>query len=147
MFIVGWGKNAKAVAYLGIGKCPNCRNYTHMYLYEVKKKISLMFVPVAKFDTHHFIVCSTCQAAAEIPPEKVDEVLRDSTLVPSQADYIDIWNSFMEVADDDHIDTEEQGLAAIEARASALKGQYSGDHVDKVLGVVAAYLSDDDKAA
>lgn len=145
MFFVGWGKNAKPVAYMGMAKCPHCRNYAHIQLCEVKKKISVMFVPVAKFDTHHYAVCSVCGNPVEIPPEAVDEWLRDSAIVPSQQQFSEIWSAFADVASDENILTVEDGVTALKARAQELEKRYSRDHIEVVLGTFIEYLGDDDR--
>lgn len=31
--LFGWGKKGKQVGYIGIDKCPNCKNYVHLNLY------------------------------------------------------------------------------------------------------------------
>ena len=145
MILVGWGRNAKSIAYMGISKCPNCRNWDHFQLFETKRKVTLYFVPVARFATHYYVVCNRCEAAAEVSKEKANEILRESIAVPSPDDASVIWKSLMDAASDDSLETSEQGSAALQERVTELESKYSKDNVEHVLAAFIGYVSDDDR--
>jgi len=145
MILAGWGRGARAIAYLGIGKCQGCRNWDHFQLFETQRRVTLYFVPVAKFATHYYAVCNCCQAAVELSKAEADVLLRDSVAVPSPDDAEVIWQSLMEAACDESLETPEQGFAVLEARAKELKTRYSDDHVEQVLSAFVGYVTDEDR--
>lgn len=98
--IFGWGKKGKQVGYIGIDKCPNCRNYTHLFLYEYANNINIYFVPVAKFNKKLYLVCSTCDAAWELTEELKKEMLEVSITTLDVATTTYIWNEIIRFFDD-----------------------------------------------
>lgn len=92
MIIAGWGKDAKDLAFAGIQKCGKCRNYAPIRLYEVSSRVTLYFIPVAKFNKKYYLVCPVCQAGAEVDQNEKDEILRNSNLGPTQDEALAIWN-------------------------------------------------------
>ena len=98
--IFGWGKKGKQVGYIGIDKCPNCRNYTHLFLYEYANNINIYFVPVAKFNKKLYLVCSTCDAAWELTEELKKEMLEVSVITLDVATTTYIWNEVVKFFSD-----------------------------------------------
>ena len=92
MLLVGWGKGAKQIAYLGVYKCSNCKNYSHFHLYELANKIKLYFIQVAKFNKKYIIACETCEAGHEIDEETKNNLLQISVEIPNRDGFIEIWN-------------------------------------------------------
>ena len=142
--IAGWGKDAKEIAYLGINKCPNCRNYDHFHLFEVSKKVSAFFVPVAKWGRQYYAVCNVCEAAQEISEDDKRRLLQESALLPSAEVAAEIWAALaatiqQSVEDASNVEAE---LTKTVAR---LEEEYSKSHVECLCGVFGEYLEDDDQ--
>ncbi len=92
MLIAGWGKDAKNLGYVGIVKCTHCKNYGLMSLYEIARRISVYFIPVAKFQKHWYVVCPTCNSGSEVDADTRDRILRESIELPDEPTTIAIWN-------------------------------------------------------
>lgn len=60
MIIFGWGKNSKEIGKGLIQECPNCKNVRQWIIVETSKKVSLYFVPVAKWNKEFFCICPVC---------------------------------------------------------------------------------------
>lgn len=97
MIIFGWGKKAKEIAYLGIHKCSNCKNYCRFDLYELANRISLYFIPVAKWGKKSYRVCSTCETGFEVAQPEKTELLRVSINLPAAEDVAAVWDSLMTI--------------------------------------------------
>lgn len=76
--IVGIGKKGKQVGYIGVDKCPNCKNYVHFRLYEYSDTINAYFIPIAKFNKKTFLVCPVCETAWELSNDIKDKMLEKS---------------------------------------------------------------------
>lgn len=92
LFLFGWGKNAKPIAYLGVIKCGHCKNYSHFHLYETYNNIKLYFVPVAKFNKKYIMACDTCQAGLELNENQKLKLLQASMNILPQEEYVMVWN-------------------------------------------------------
>lgn len=135
MLIAGWGKNAKNLGTVGLHRCERCHNPVLVDLYEVKKKVSLYFVPVAKWDSHFFLICTTCDGSIEITRELKDKLLQESLRHPPPETLIEIWNDVIEClgkvsSDDESGDVLKAKIGEMRERLAA---RYSRDHVDYVL--------------
>lgn len=88
--LFGWGKKGKEVGYIGIDKCPNCKNYAHLKLYEYANNVNVYFVPIAKFNKKIYLVCPICDAAYELNDDLKSSFLETSlnTLDMNTTDYI-----------------------------------------------------------
>ncbi len=142
--VAGWGKDAKAIAYMGIMKCPNCRNYDHFHLYEVAKKVSAFFVPVAKWGRKYYMVCNVCEAALEVTESEKDEFLRESMELPGAEVVAAIWGELDTTvlrSVEEELDTEKE----LEAVVARLEGQYPKQHVEYVCAVYGESLQDEDQ--
>lgn len=93
----GWGKKGKVVGYLGIEKCPNCKNYSHFKLYEYANNFNLYFIPVAKWNKKLYLVCSSCDVAWELDNELKEEMLDRALRGPSQDIVNKIWDRVDEI--------------------------------------------------
>jgi|LSQX01.2.fsa_nt_gb hypothetical protein len=147
--IVGWGKDAKKIAYLGIMKCNNCKNYSHFHLYELVNKVKLYFVPVAKFNKKYFYACEICESGNEIDLKKCEELLRISVGIPEQDIVTKIWKAFdlrlYEKAKDNELSQESINDLVSEIR-NIFKTELNQNQIDYVMNMYVAYLSDKDTA-
>jgi tetratricopeptide (TPR) repeat protein len=150
--IAGWGKDAKVIAYLGIRKCPNCRNCDHWQLYEVQKKVTAFFIPVAKWGSKYYMVCNVCQASYEIDAAQKEQLLRESLEIPPLETVVACWealdNTVLQAAEgpgDDPAKLLEDADNALLMAAEQLENHYPKPHVEYVCAVYAASLLDDDK--
>lgn len=101
LFLLGWGKNAKKIGYLGISKCKNCKNYTHLYIYEIANNINIYFIPVAKFNRKYIVACELCKAGIEITPETKNNLIEKycSIMAPPE-ETVRIWNTIRDKISD-----------------------------------------------
>ena len=60
MIVFGWGKNCKEIGKGLIQECPNCKNVKQWVIVKTNKKVSLYFVPVAKWNKEYFCICPVC---------------------------------------------------------------------------------------
>jgi hypothetical protein len=93
IMIVGWGRESKQLAYLGIRKCPNCKNYSNHHMYLTQRKVTAYFIPVAKFNKKYFYACAICQAGYEIEESSKDDFLSYSARIPNEFDFNRIWDA------------------------------------------------------
>ena len=93
----GWGKKGKVVGYIGIDKCPNCKNYVHFQLYEYANNVNLYFVPVAKWNKKIYLVCSQCEAAWELKDDLKEEMLDKALRTPDPKVIDLIWDRVDEI--------------------------------------------------
>lgn len=93
----GWGKKGKIAGYVGIDKCPNCKNYSHFKLYEYANNVNLYFVPIVKWNKKLYLVCSTCDAAWELKDDMKSEMLDKALKTPAPQIVNKIWNKVDEI--------------------------------------------------
>lgn len=136
MIIAGWGKDAKKIGTKGIELCPRCNNYNIFNLYEVKKKISLYFVPIAKWDAKFFFVCPTCEEAIELSEADKNVALRESVTLPSEHAMTAIWEEL-----DRHLASKATDIAKstdpqteMEPAITRLKALHPAEEVNYVAG-------------
>lgn len=148
ILIAGWGKNAKEVAYLGVLKCDNCKNHSHFSLYEVANKVTVYFIPVARFNKKNIIGCSICECGWEIDETSKQQLLRENMGTPSKEIFISIWDEISDEInerlygkDDSSIDLE----SVIEEISTKLKRTYTGRHVETVMMRFLGCAMDTDK--
>lgn len=98
--LFGWGKKGKQVGYIGIDKCPNCKNYVHFNLYEYASVFRLYFIPILKWNKKLYLVCSKCDAAWELNGEIKEELIEESLTSPSMEVTTSIWNKVSKIIDD-----------------------------------------------
>lgn len=141
--IAGWGKDAKVIAYVGLIKCEHCRNYAHWYLYEIGKKVTLYFVPVAKWDKKWYIVCGVCEASAELNKAEKDEILQESAELPSAEDVMVIWDALTSALDR-AVENGGDVAEAFDKALGRLENQHSESSIGYVYGVYMESLQDED---
>ena len=150
--VAGWGKDAKVIAYLGIRKCPNCRNYDHWQLYEVQKKVTAFFVPIAKWGAKYYMVCNVCEGSYEIEAAQKEQLLKESLEIPPVATVMACWealdNAVVKATEGDGDDAAklmEHADAALVQAAEQLDNRYPKSHVEYVCVVYAEWLLDEDR--
>ena len=75
-FIFGWGRSAKKLGQGYTLTCPNCHNTRAWQVVKTGQKVSLFFVPVAKWNTKYVMVCPICSAALELQSkEQAQQIL------------------------------------------------------------------------
>jgi len=144
--VAGWGKKAKQLAYCGIIKCGNCKNYSHFLLFEMATKISVFFVPVAKFSRKYYVVCGLCEADAEVSQGDKDGIIQESLSLPDINTATEVWTAI------DGIVAESVKAGTFNAAGADAFGQaidqlaqkYPESAVDYVRSVYSVYLQDPD---
>ena len=87
MIIFGWGRRHKVLGEGFFVHCPNCGNATQRMIVETSKRISLYFVPVAKWSKRYWMACSVCSGGIELPSKQFAQqvlaaALQDATEIP-----------------------------------------------------------------
>ena len=60
IFIVGVGEKRKAVAH-GVRRfCPACGTETPHHLVETRRRLTVFFLPVWRWNRRHVLVCNVC---------------------------------------------------------------------------------------
>lgn len=71
MLIYGWGRKLKPVApIVKFDECPNCGMPSVWYLAVLKKDINVFFIPVARWNSAFYLLCSACQGSIEVDKVK-----------------------------------------------------------------------------
>jgi len=66
MIIFGWGQDFRVMGEVGLIECNNCHNTASWLVVETKKKATLYFVPVAKWQHRYFCICPVCKSGVEL---------------------------------------------------------------------------------
>ncbi|NQU23405.1 MAG: zinc ribbon domain-containing protein [Candidatus Nealsonbacteria bacterium] len=87
MIVFGWGGGHKVLGEGFFVHCPNCGNATQWTVVETSKRISLYFVPVAKWSKRYWMTCSVCSGGVELPSRQFAQqvlaaALQDPTEIP-----------------------------------------------------------------
>jgi len=152
MLIYGWGKDLKDVAYAGIEKCPQCKNWSHFYICEHSSHASLYFIRVAKWSKKWVYVCKVCSHGWEVEEGKKDELIRQTVYLPSQEQCLQMWTRYdkaVSEALDRGTDKGQEAVVslireAITATLDALKETHQDDHARYVAQRYVAFLQDQD---
>jgi hypothetical protein len=155
MIIYGWGKDLKQVAYAGIDKCPNCKNYGHFWLCEHSSHASLYFIKVVRWNKKLLYMCQTCERGWEIDEKAGNEAIERTIRLPSPEQCVTMWtrlDTAVSRAVDYPIAVGGQSAitplsAAIGKTIEELKTEYQHDHVGYIANRYIAFLQDPDKAA
>ena len=147
MIFYGWGKDLKQIAYAGIEKCPNCKNFGHFWLCENSSYASLYFVTVAKWNKKYFLMCELCQKGCEIDNAAKDELLRTTIAIPTKGQVVDIWNRLDKAYSDAVALPGNHGEAVlhyVNIAIEQMKSTYSSNHISYVASRYGDCLEDDD---
>jgi hypothetical protein len=91
MIIYGWGKDLKQVAYAGIEKCPNCKNYGHFWICEHSSHAKLYFIKVAKWNKKLLYMCQTCERGWEIEESAKEDAIKRTIALPTGEQALQMW--------------------------------------------------------
>lgn len=152
MIIFGWGKDLKQVAYAGIEKCPNCKNYTNFWICEHSSNATLYFVKVAKWKKKLLYMCETCDRGWEIEEAAKEETIRRTIGLPTREHSVEIWSRLVSAIHAAQTPADEQRHEeilrlvenAIITTVDELKSTYLEHDVDYVAARFIAYLQDPD---
>jgi len=70
VIIVGWGDKLKILGEAYLIPCSNCNNKVVWQVVETSKKVSLYFVPLAKWKKQYFLMCPVCNDAIKLKDKK-----------------------------------------------------------------------------
>jgi hypothetical protein len=145
--LAGWGEGIKPIAYEGIMKCPNCKNYNHYFLVEVAKQASVFLVPVAKWSKKYYLMCSVCKFGSEVTESDKDEILIESVSLPDADVAGAIWDALMAFGSEDgaEVETDEAADAEADKLYAQLGEQYTPEDIGYVTEVFGEYLNDPDQ--
>ena len=151
MIVVGWGKKGNKVGYVGINKCPKCKNYAHFSLYELVSNVKLYFVTVAKFNKKRYMVCEVCDTGYELNEDQflafTQESLNnfDRATTDQVWDYIaDRFSELTEQIDTSDPDRYENIYSTILNEITNIYG--NEENATKIMAKYFECLLDDDKA-
>lgn len=146
-----WGKDVRLIAYCGIGKCSNCKNWTHFGLCEILGTARLYGIPIARYGKQHVLVCGTCERAALVDDSRLEAILKDTISLPTKEQCDTLWQEFLDAETNATLDhkagTPESDRAfwlAMLAKVGALSDTHDKDHVVYVWQRFRAYLEDAD---
>jgi hypothetical protein len=71
MILFGWGKGTKVLGDGFFHTCRNCGNTSRFHVVEQSRKVTLYFIPVAKFAYEYFYVCPICSCGAQVTDREV----------------------------------------------------------------------------
>ena len=152
MIIYGWGKDLKQVAYAGIEKCPNCKNYGHFWICEHSSHAKLYFIKVAKWNKQLLYMCETCERGWEIEEAAKEDVIRRTIGLPTGEQALQMWtrlnsaviNALTGPGKQEQEDSVLLITNVVSATVKGLEATYQEDHVRYVAGRFIAYLQDQD---
>jgi len=71
MIFYGWGSDAKKLGEGFFQICGRCNNLSRFVVLETCKKVTLYFVPIAKWQRKYFYVCPICSNGFQIPDKEL----------------------------------------------------------------------------
>jgi hypothetical protein len=61
----------KKVKLVGEFKCPKCNKVTPFYIYEMTKKVTVLYIPVAKLSKEFGVMCEKCHTGYKISEQQM----------------------------------------------------------------------------
>ena len=113
-------------------------------MHELSSQVRLYFVPVAKFNKKHYVVCGVCDAAWELDAAKVPAILADSARLPSKETAASIWNRCDELLTKHFADLAEFPEEGLQLLRQQLHSEFNPAWADIVFSQKMASLTDDD---
>lgn len=71
MIVFGWGSGSKRLGDGFFLTCTNCHNANAFSVVEASKKITVYWLPVAKWDKTYFHICPVCSNGVQIPSREL----------------------------------------------------------------------------
>jgi hypothetical protein len=78
MIVFGWGSRAKQLGTGFITTCENCHNTNPFTVVETAKKITVYWIPVAKWSKQYFYVCPVCSHGFLVPTKELAQRILSS---------------------------------------------------------------------
>ena len=142
MLIIGWGKKSKKVADIGLMKCKNCHNIVGFELRELSKKVSLYFVPVAKWAKEYYMVCPVCDAGYKIEKEDKNKLIEETIGLPDNSTSLAIWNHIAESFENFSVKNQDVKASFKKTKKKLLKMGFNEDEISYVLGCFVREVSE-----
>lgn len=73
----------KILKYVGDYSCDNCKTVNAFYLYEMTKKITVLYVPVAKISKTYAVLCQKCKRGYIVTEQQKFQLLAGDNRVMS----------------------------------------------------------------
>lgn len=141
-------QNAKRIGNFGIQKCSNCNNWQPQGIYEVAKQVRTFFVPVARWDKQIYVICPICTVGFPPKSEHVNDLLRESVLMPDDETARKIWDE-LDTFTASYLETAPSVLGAKEMQewyeqitALTSKMDFRKEHVNRTLLSFTQYLGE-----
>jgi hypothetical protein len=153
MIIYGWGKDLRQVAYAGIEKCPNCKNYGHFWICEHSSHAKLYFIKVAKWNKKLLYMCETCERGWEIEDSAKEDAIKRTIGLPTGQQCMEMLTRLNSAVNNALTGAGAEGQEetgrlignVFTEAVKELKRSYQEDHVGYVAGRFIAYLQDQDR--
>lgn len=148
MVLFGWGRESVKISDAGILKCNNCKNYTTFEIRATARKVSLYFIPVAKWDRKYYLVCITCQYGFEIDEKSKNDILEDIKLLPNNIESGLIWNEidniFVEQVNKLKVNKDEEYYETLINNTKLLSSElnYDKNHINYILSIYFKFISE-----
>ncbi len=135
MIFFGWGKKSKKITDVGLMRCQNCDNITGFELREMSNRVSLYFIPVAKWNKKCYLVCPVCDAGFEVEDSKKQMIIEETAMLPDNNTAISIWDELISIINDlaEEDNNPEDFLNIIERKLTSIG--YKKDDIRYVVGV------------
>ena len=79
VFVAGWGEHGRILGKSLPKLCSHCNNENPHNVVEQNKKITLFFVPVAKWEYKYYLLCPICSRGYELKSkENALKIIADS---------------------------------------------------------------------
>jgi len=142
--LFGWGKNSKQLAYIGIHKCPACKNYTHFYVREIANNIRIYFIPVARFNKKRYMVCHKCSNGWELDDENSNNLIVLNMNNPSVDQTEHLWEEIAIGMQGYQKDPSEKYIDNLLERLGYK--YHNQDYVNNLFGKFIDFIQDEDVA-
>lgn len=71
MIVFGWGAGTKQLGTGFVTTCENCNNTNPFIVVESSRKITVYWIPVAKWSKQYFYVCPICSRGFAVPTKEL----------------------------------------------------------------------------
>lgn len=146
--LAGWNGDQKRVGNFGMSKCGHCGNWQPLGIYELSQKITLYFIPIAKWGKKYAIICPICKHGITIEGEAASNMLKRSVLLPDDETVLRIWRELDEFTDRElqkasgDIGEEELKVWLSGVEQLQDKMPYDEHHIKHVFAAYMEYLSE-----
>jgi hypothetical protein len=71
MIVFGWGSGVKQLGTGFVTTCQNCNNTSRFIVVESSKKITVYWMPVAKWSKQYYYICTICSYGFIVPTREL----------------------------------------------------------------------------